>query len=106
MRTDAERVTIVGAGLAGSEAALFLARAGLGVDLHEMRPAVMTPAHETGLFAELVCSNSLGAETLDAGKGLLKAELKILGSILIPAAEGTRAPVGPVVERDPGAARR
>lgn len=94
------RITIVGAGLAGSEAALFLAHAGLRVALYEMRPGVMTPAHETGLFAELVCSNSLGAETLDTGKGLLKAELKVLGSALIPMAEGARVPAGKALAVD------
>ena len=64
-------VTIVGAGLAGSEAALRLARAGVPVDLYEMRPAKLTPAHRSGRFAELVCSNSLGSEERTSGKGLL-----------------------------------
>lgn len=100
MGSGGVRVTIVGAGLAGSEAALFLARAGAGVNLVEMRPAVMTPAHETELFGELVCSNSLGAETLETGKGLLKAELKAAGSALIPLAEAARVPAGKALAVD------
>ena len=64
-------VTVVGAGLAGSEAALRLSRAGVPVDLYEMRPTKLTPAHRSGRFAELVCSNSLGSRELTSGKGLL-----------------------------------
>lgn len=106
MPAATERITIVGAGLAGSEAALFLARGGLAVDLYEMRPAATTPAHRTAFFAELVCSNSLGAETLDAGKGLLKAELAIYGSCLLPAARAARVPAGKALAVDRAAFSR
>jgi methylenetetrahydrofolate--tRNA-(uracil-5-)-methyltransferase len=94
------RVVVVGAGLAGSEAALVLSAAGVPVDLVEMRPAVMTPAHRTGHFAELVCSNSLGAENLETGKGLLKAELRILGSGLLRCAGRARVPAGKALAVD------
>jgi len=93
-------VTVVGAGLAGSEAALRLARAGLGVDLYEMRPGKLTPAHRTGRFAELVCSNSLGSVEMTSGKGLLKEELRILGSALLPIAEASRVPAGKALAVD------
>jgi methylenetetrahydrofolate--tRNA-(uracil-5-)-methyltransferase len=94
------RVTIVGAGLAGSEAALVLSASGTPVDLFEMRPGVSSPAHETGLFAELVCSNSLGADRTDSGKGLLKAELRILGSNLLRGADQARVPAGKALAVD------
>jgi len=93
-------VTVVGAGLAGSEAALYLSRAGVAVDLHEMRPAKLTPAHRSGRFAELVCSNSLGSGELTSGKGLLKEELRILGSALLPLAEASRVPAGKALAVD------
>jgi methylenetetrahydrofolate--tRNA-(uracil-5-)-methyltransferase len=93
-------VTIVGAGLAGSEAALHLARAGVPVELYEMRPAKLTPAHRSGRFAELVCSNSLGSEERISGKGLLKEELRILGSALLPIAEACRVPAGKALAVD------
>ena len=93
-------VTIVGAGLAGSEAALRLSRAGVAVDLYEMRPAKLTPAHRSGRFAELVCSNSLGSAELTSGKGLLKEELRILGSALLPIAEASRVPAGKALAVD------
>jgi len=93
-------VTVVGAGLAGSEAALFLSRAGVAVDLHEMRPAKLTPAHRSGRFAELVCSNSLGSVEVTSGKGLLKEELRILGSALLPLAEASRVPAGKALAVD------
>ena len=93
-------VTVVGAGLAGSEAALYLSRAGVTVDLHEMRPAKLTPAHRSGRFAELVCSNSLGSGELTSGKGLLKEELRILGSALLPLAEASRVPAGKALAVD------
>jgi methylenetetrahydrofolate--tRNA-(uracil-5-)-methyltransferase len=66
------RVTLVGGGLAGSEAAWQLAQRGIAVDLYEMRPVVKTPVHQTGDFAELVCSNSLRGNSLDQGAGLLR----------------------------------
>jgi methylenetetrahydrofolate--tRNA-(uracil-5-)-methyltransferase len=93
-------VTVVGAGLAGSEAALYLSRAGVAVDLHEMRPAKLTPAHRSGRFAELVCSNSLGSWEVTSGKGLLKEELRILGSALLPLAEASRVPAGKALAVD------
>ncbi len=93
-------VTIVGAGLAGSEAALLLSDAGVAVDLFEMRPGKSTAAHRTGWFAELVCSNSLGSEDITTGKGLLKEELRILGSRLVPLAERARVPAGSALAVD------
>ena len=93
-------VTVVGAGLAGSEAALRLSRAGVAVDLYEMRPAKLTPAHRSGRFAELVCSNSLGSGELTSGKGLLKEELRILGSALLAIAEASRVPAGKALAVD------
>ncbi len=93
-------VSIVGAGLAGSEAALRLSRAGVAVDLYEMRPGKLTPAHRSGCFAELVCSNSLGSGELTSGKGLLKEELRIHGSILLPIAEASRVPAGKALAVD------
>ncbi len=94
------RVTVVGAGLAGSEAALVLSASGTPVDLFEMRPGVSSPAHQTGLFAELVCSNSLGADRADSGKGLLKAELRTLGSNLLRVADQVRVPAGKALAVD------
>lgn len=93
-------VTVVGAGLAGSEAALRLSRDGVAVDLYEMRPAKLTPAHRSGRFAELVCSNSLGSVEPTSGKGLLKEELRILGCALIPIAEASRVPAGKALAVD------
>jgi methylenetetrahydrofolate--tRNA-(uracil-5-)-methyltransferase len=90
----------VGAGLAGSEAALRLADAGLSVELFEMRPWRRTEAHRTGWFAELVCSNSMGSEELASGKGLLKEELRILGSRLLPVADATKVPAGKALAVD------
>ncbi|HHE39453.1 MAG TPA: methylenetetrahydrofolate--tRNA-(uracil(54)-C(5))-methyltransferase (FADH(2)-oxidizing) TrmFO [Candidatus Cloacimonetes bacterium] len=89
-----KKIKIVGAGLAGSEAALQLADAGWKVDLYEMRPKVQTPAHQTGNFAELVCSNSLKSKLITTASGLLKEEMKILGCKLIPIAEKYSVPAG------------
>ncbi len=97
---SAPRVTVVGAGLAGSEAALVLSASGTPVDLIEMRPTVPLPAHRTGWFAELVCSNSLGADRMDSGKGLLKAELRALGSNLLHIADRVRVPAGKALAVD------
>ena len=93
-------VTVVGAGLAGSEAALVLSAAGVSVDLLEMRPGSSSPAHTTGWFAELVCSNSLGSEEEQSGKGLLKAELRELGSNLLFLADRARVPAGKALAVD------
>jgi methylenetetrahydrofolate--tRNA-(uracil-5-)-methyltransferase len=87
-------VTVVGAGLAGCEAALQCARLGVPVRLFEMRPAKMTEAHETGDVAELVCSNSLKSDEPENAHGLLKAELRVLGSVLLECAERARIPGG------------
>jgi methylenetetrahydrofolate--tRNA-(uracil-5-)-methyltransferase len=87
-------VTVVGAGLAGSEAAWQIAQRDVQVRLYEMRPAVLTPAHRTGQFAELVCSNSLGSLLPDRALGLLKKELQILGSLIIESALRTAVPAG------------
>lgn len=95
-------ITIIGAGLAGSEAALYLADNGLPVRLFEMRPAKMTPAHQTGLAAELVCSNSLKSTLLDTPSGMLKEELRLLGSKLLPLAESCAVPAGHALAVDRG----
>ncbi len=89
-----KNITIIGAGLAGSEAALQLADRGFNVTLFEMRPGTQTEAHETGLCAELICSNSLKSTRLDTGAGLLKAELSLLGCKLLPIADSCRVPAG------------
>ena len=83
-------VTVIGAGLAGSEAALQCARLGVFVRLYEMRPHTKTPAHQTALVAELVCSNSLKSEEIENAHGLLKAELKTYGSLLLNCAKNVR----------------
>lgn len=87
-------VTIVGGGLAGSEAALQASKAGLKVNLIEMRPGVSTGAHLTSDFSELVCSNSFGSDLPDRAPGLLKQELRRLGSFLLKFAEETSVPAG------------
>ena len=97
-----KQVTILGAGLAGCEAALWLAEQGVQVDLYEQKPVKFSPAHKSKGFAELVCSNSLKADRLDSASGLLKAEMKLLGSHLLKAAEATRVAAGGAlaVDRD------
>jgi methylenetetrahydrofolate--tRNA-(uracil-5-)-methyltransferase len=87
-------LVVVGGGLAGSEAAWQAAERGVEVVLYEMRPQRMTPAHQGDRLAELVCSNSLGAQQLDRALGLLKEELRRLGSLLIACAEETAVPAG------------
>lgn len=87
-------VCVVGGGLAGAEAAWQVAVRGHAVTLVEMRPAVMTPAHRTGLLAELVCSNSLRGAGLENAAGLLKEEMRRLGSLIVTAAEAARVPAG------------
>jgi len=88
------RVTVVGAGLAGSEAAWQLASRGVPVTLYEMRPVHKTPAHRSGDFAELVCSNSLRGASLENAVGLLKEEMRRLGSLVMAAADRHRVPAG------------
>ena len=75
------KVKVIGAGLAGSEAAWQLANRGIEVELYEMRPVKKSPAHHTGDFAELVCSNSLRGDRLENAVGLLKEELRRVGKI-------------------------
>ena len=92
--------TVVGGGLAGSEAAWALAERGVRVILHEMRPVVSTPAHRTDRLAELVCSNTFKSVDLTNAHGLLKAELRALGSLLLPCADEARVPGGTALAVD------
>jgi methylenetetrahydrofolate--tRNA-(uracil-5-)-methyltransferase len=94
------RVTVVGGGLAGSEAAWQLARAGVEVELVEMRPVVRSPAHEGEGLAELVCSNSLRSDNPANAVGLLHEELRRLGSLVLAAADATRVPAGDALAVD------
>jgi len=87
-------VVVIGGGLAGAEATWQLVRQGIAVILYEMRPTKSTGAHYTDLFAELVCSNSLGASSLQNAVGLLKAEMRRLGSLVMQAADATEVPAG------------
>jgi methylenetetrahydrofolate--tRNA-(uracil-5-)-methyltransferase len=89
-----QKVTVVGAGLAGSEAAWQIAQQGVQVTLYEMRPKKQTPAHHTDKFAELVCSNSLRANTLTNAVGILKEEMRRLGSVIIESADACSVPAG------------
>jgi methylenetetrahydrofolate--tRNA-(uracil-5-)-methyltransferase len=88
------KINIVGGGLAGSEIALSLARHKIKTKLYEMRPKKMTEVHKTGNFGELVCSNSLKSELLSNASGLLKAELKLMNSVLLEIAEKNKIPAG------------
>ena len=94
------QVTVVGAGLAGSEAAYQLARRGIAVRLVEMRPVKMTEAHRTADFAELVCSNSLRNDSMETAVGVLKEEMRRLGSLVIAAADRARVPAGSALAVD------
>src|SRR6188474_2287985 len=95
-------VTIVGGGLAGSEAAWQAASAGVRVVLHEMRPVRPTSVHKTDKLAELVCSNSFRGDKLDNAVGVLKEEMRRLGSLVMRAADAARVPAGAAlaVDRD------
>src|SRR5260370_13625021 len=94
-RTEAmSRVKVIGAGLAGSECAFGLAQNGHKVELFEMRPSKMTPAHQTSNLAELVCSNSFRSSAVTNAVGLLKKEMAMLDSLVIRCAEGARVPAG------------
>jgi methylenetetrahydrofolate--tRNA-(uracil-5-)-methyltransferase len=95
-----QRVTVVGGGLAGCEAAFQLARRGVAVDLHEMRPQRTTPVHQTADFAELVCSNSLRGNALDQAAGLLKEEMRRLDSLVVRVADEVRVPAGSALAVD------
>lgn len=88
------KVKVIGAGLAGSEAAWQLAKRDIEVELYEMKPAKMTPAHHSADFAELVCSNSLRGDRLENAVGLLKEELRRCGSLIMECAEATRVEAG------------
>jgi methylenetetrahydrofolate--tRNA-(uracil-5-)-methyltransferase len=94
MSPRAPQVTVVGGGMAGCEAAWQLAEAGLEVALVEMKPGVMSPAHHSALLGELVCSNSLRSDAIDAPAGLLKHELRRAGSLVIACADDHRVPAG------------
>jgi len=89
-----KEIVVIGGGLAGSEAAWQAARRGVHVTLYEMRPSVMTPAHRTSYLAELVCSNSLGSNLADRAPGLLKEELRELGSLIVACADENAVPAG------------
>ena len=89
-----KRVKVIGAGLAGCEAAWALARRGIAVELHEMKPSKFTPAHHYTGFAELVCSNSLKAMRLESAAGLLKEEMRMLGSLTMQCAEKSAVSAG------------
>ncbi len=88
------KVHVIGAGLAGAEAAWQIAKRGVEVTLHEMRPTKKTPAHKSGNFAELVCSNSLRAAGLTNAVGVLKEEMRRLDSVIMAAADATKIPAG------------
>ena len=95
-------VKVIGAGLAGSEAAWQLANRGIAVELYEMKPHKMTPAHHSPDFAELVCSNSLRGDRLENAVGLLKEELRRCGSLILQCAEATRVEAGGCLAVDRG----
>ena len=97
-----KKAIVIGAGLAGCEAAWTLAEAGVAVDLYEMKPTKYSPAHHQDVLAELVCSNSLKAKRLESAAGLLKEEMRRLGSLCIPAAEQSAVAAGGAlaVDRD------
>ena len=96
------RAVVIGAGLAGTEAAWQLAKRGVEVTLYEMRPECPSPAHHTADFAELVCSNSLRGAALSTAPGLLKEELRRLGSLIMQCADECAIPAGGAlaVDRD------
>lgn len=95
-------IHVIGAGLAGTEAAWQIAQAGLPVILHEMRPVQLSPAHHSPYFAELVCSNSFGAMAADRAAGLLHEELRQLGSVVIAKADAHQVPAGGALAVDRG----
>ena len=89
-----DKVIVIGAGLAGSEAAWQLARRGIPVELREMKPVKMSPAHHSPYFGELVCSNSLRSDQLENAVGLLKEELRRCGSLIMSCADAHRVEAG------------
>src|SRR3989442_15955096 len=94
------KIRVIGAGLAGSEAAWQIAHRGLAVELFEMRPVRSTPAHQTGDFAELVCSNSLKSESENTAPWLLKEEMRRAGSLLMGIAHECAVPAGHALAGD------
>lgn len=94
MPDSIDKITVLGAGLAGCEAAHIIASFGIDVDLYEMKPVRKSPAHKSDLFAELVCSNSLRAASVTNAVGLLKEELRRLGSLIMEAADKAQVPAG------------
>jgi methylenetetrahydrofolate--tRNA-(uracil-5-)-methyltransferase len=100
--TEVQQVTVIGAGLAGSEAAWQIASRGVPVKLYEMRPVVKTPAHHTDKFAELVCTNSLRANGLSNAVGVIKEEMRMLDSLILKSADKNAVPAGGAlaVDRD------
>ncbi len=98
--SDLKAVTIIGGGLAGSEAAYQIAKRGFRVTLHEMKPAKFSPAHQSQNLAELVCSNSLRSDALDSAVGLLKEEMRRMGSLIMEAADNTKVPAGKALAVD------
>lgn len=94
------KISVIGAGLAGCEAAWQLARRGFSVRLYEMKPLCHSPAHTSSQFAELVCSNSLRSASLHSAVGLLKEELRIMGSLIMEAADATSVPAGKALAVD------
>lgn len=98
--SDLKIVTIIGGGLAGSEAAYQIAKRGIRVTLHEMKPVRFSPAHQSQNLAELVCSNSLRSDALDSAVGLLKEEMRRLGSLVMEAADNTKVPAGKALAVD------
>jgi methylenetetrahydrofolate--tRNA-(uracil-5-)-methyltransferase len=97
-----DSVTVIGGGLAGTEAAWQIAQAGIKVEMYEMRPQVKSPAHHSSELAELVCSNSFGADAVDRAAGLLHEELRRLKSIVIETADKHRVPAGGALAVDRG----
>lgn len=94
MQNSMRRIIVIGAGLAGCEAAVRLADFGFAVTLYEMKPLKLSPAHKSSNFAELVCSNSLKADRLSTAAGLLKAEMRLFSSVCLEAAENSAVPAG------------
>ena len=93
-------INVIGAGLAGCEAVWYLSKKGYKINLYEMRPKKMTPAHKTEKFAELVCSNSLRSDSIENACGILKREMEMLDSIIIKAARLNHVEAGTLVITD------
>ena len=100
MTTTDKQLIIIGGGLAGTEAAWQASKLGCQVTLHEMKPVVFSPAHHSSLLAELVCSNSLRSDAVSSAVGLLKQEMRLIGSLIMEAAEQTRVPAGKALAVD------